>query len=140
MINNNKETNYEPKGRVKEAVDLSEMDEQELLVLRSKIDALLPVTKLSDLNLERELMLQLRAAQALQTRVLDDANIQANQKAQVMNAVAATIQNLVKMQLEYYTPERLKKIEIALVRTLQSWQPDRVEDFFKRYEEILEGG
>lgn len=139
MIRPEKEQ-YEPLGREKTAIDLEKLSESELLVLRHKVDRLLPVTKLADMNLERELTLQFRAAQALQAVVLDDQNIAANQKAQVMNAVAATIQSLVKMQAEYYTPERLKKIESALVKTLNEWPIEKTREFFLQYEKLLEQG
>lgn len=117
--------------------DIALMNEGELLVLRAQIDALLPVTKLSDMNLERELTLQLRSAQTLQQSVLDDEETPANQKAQVMNSVANTLQHLVKMQVEYYTPERLKLIEAALVRTLKEWPDEQTHAFFQRYEALL---
>lgn len=130
---------YEPVGMERTVTDLTKLDESELLALRARIDQILPVKNLADTNLEQELMMQLRAAQALQGKVLEDDHIPANQKAQVMNAISNTIQNLVKMQLDYYTPERLKKIENALVRTLNSWELSDTEEFFKRYEEILQG-
>lgn len=136
---NNKNDDYSPRGLVKSHINLDGMKEDELLVLRARIDELLPVKDLSDLNLERELMLQLRAAQALQTKVIDDQLTPANQKAQVMNSVATIIQNLVKMQLEQYTPERLKRIELALIQMLKTMPEDQTEEFFKQYEEILNG-
>lgn len=118
--------------------NLAKLTEGELLYLRSQIDAVLPVTRLADMNLERELTLQLRSAQALQQIVLEDTHTPANQKAQVMNSVSATMQQLVKMQIDYYTPERLKKIESALVTVLSTFDTDMTKDFFTRYEEILE--
>lgn len=136
---NNKNDDYSPRGLVKSHINLDGMKEDELLVLRARIDELLPVKDLSDLNLERELMLQLRAAQALQTKVIDDQLTPANQKAQVMNSVATIIQNLVKMQLEQYTPERLKRIELALIQMLKTMPEDQTEEFFKQYEVILSG-
>lgn len=139
MIRPEKEQ-YEPVGREQSTIDLEKLDESELLVLRHRVDRLLPVTKLSDMNLERELTLQFRAAQALQANVLDDDQIAANQKAQVMNSVASTLQALVKMQAEYYTPERLKKIENALVKLLNEWPIEQTQAFFVRYEKLLEEG
>lgn len=136
---NNKNDDYKPRGLVKDHINLDGMKEDELLVLRARIDELLPVKDLSDLNLERELMLQLRAAQALQSKIIDDQLVQANQKAQVMNSVATIIQNLVKMQLDQYTPERLKRIELALIQMLKTMPDDQTEEFFKQYEVILSG-
>lgn len=139
MINTERET-YARQGLAKEPIRLDQYSEEELLLLRGRIDTHLPVIRLADVNLERELMLQLRAAQALQTRVLDDELTAANQKAQVMNSVASTIQNLIKLQAEQYTPERLKRIENLLVDTLNELPEDMTRDFFQKYEEILKGG
>ncbi len=124
-------------GEPKQGHDLSNMGEGDLLFLRAQIDALLPVKRLSDMNLEMELTLQLRSAQALQQIVLDDALTPANQKAQVMNSVSSTLQQLVKMQIDYYTPERLKKIEAALIKALNKFETEQTKEFFRRYEEIL---
>lgn len=136
MINNER-IDYEAIG-VSNKIDLSKLDEEDLLILRSQIDDLLPVKRLADVNLEEELMLQLRTAQALQSRVIKDDLTPANQKAQVIGSVASTIQNLVKMQLEYYTPERLKHIESALIATLNEWPAEMTQKFFEQYEKILE--
>lgn len=119
------------------AHDLTSMSEAELLFLRAQVDALLPVKRLSDMNLEMELTLQLRSAQALQQIVLEDVHTPANQKAQVMNSVASTISSLIKMQVDYYTPERLKKIEAALIKALNTLDTAQTEGFFTKYEEIL---
>lgn len=133
------EKQYEPVGLAPTPIDLNKFSEAELLILRHEIDSRLPITKLSDMNLERELTLQFRVAQTLQARVVEDDDIPANQKAQVMNSVATTLQSLVKMQAEYYTPERLKKIESALVVCLNGWPVEQTEEFFKQYERMLEG-
>lgn len=135
MISN--EPLMDPIGRASSTVDLERLTEQELLVMRIKIDALLPITKLADMNLERELTLQFRSAQALQNLILDDIHTAANQKAQVMNSVSSNLQSLVKMQAEYYTPERLKKIEAALVETLNTWPESQTAEFFEKYEQLL---
>jgi len=135
-------TDYARLGLAKAApktVEVTDLDEEELLLLRARIDDLLPATKLADIDLERELMLQLRTAQALQNRTLLTDDIPANQKAQVLNAVAASIQALIKMQAEYYTPERLKRIETHLISLLNSWPEDQTRPFFEAYEKLLAG-
>lgn len=131
---------HDPVGRVRDPVNLQAMTEQELLSLRTRIDNLLPVIKLADMDLERELTLQFRSAQTLQAAIIEDPMVPANQKAQVLNATASTIQSLVKMQEDYFTPERLKKIEAALVDLLNTWPAEQTEKFFSQYEKILEEG
>lgn len=118
-------------------VNLAGMDEHELLTLRAEIDQRLVVKKLEDMDMERELVLQLRMSQALQTNIIDDDRVPANQKAQVMNSVASTIQQITKMQGEIYTSERLKRIESALIKQLNQWPEDQTRTFFERYTEIL---
>lgn len=118
-------------------VNLAGMDEHELLTLRAEIDQRLVVKKLEDMDMERELVLQLRMSQALQTNIIDDDRVPANQKAQVMNSVASTIQQITKMQGEIYTSERLKRIESALIKQLNQWPEDQTRTFFERYTDIL---
>lgn len=146
MLNNKKERKgmiddkpieYAPVDNIKIYEQLDKMTEAELLRLRAKVDALLPMTQLSDVNLERELMLQFRVAQNLQTDITNDREIPANQKAQVMNSVASTLQSLVKMQIEYYTPERLKRIELILIDMLNKMPEDQTREFFEKYERLL---
>lgn len=118
-------------------VNLAGMGEHELLTLRAEIDQRLVVKKLEDMDMERELVLQLRMSQALQTNIIDDDRVPANQKAQVMNSVASTIQQITKMQGEIYTSERLKRIESALIKQLNQWPEDQTRTFFERYTDIL---
>ena len=66
---------------------LSTLDLGELLALRSQIDARLPMTQLSEMNLEEELVRQYLTVQAVQTACLADSETPANQKAQVANSV-----------------------------------------------------
>lgn len=112
-------------------------EEEELLELRNAITNMLPASHLKDLDLEQELVLQFRRAQHLQDRVLRQLDIPPNQQAQVLNSVASTLQQLVKMQSDFYTYERLKKIEGILVNLLNQWPEDQTEEFFRRYEAEL---
>lgn len=114
--------------------DIRLWDVEELLNLRSEIDKLLPSTKLKDMDLETELILQYHKIVALQTRVLDDNKTPANQMAQVSNAVAGILQNLVAMQTKYHTSERFKELESRLIKTLNRLPPEYLDEFFKWYE------
>lgn len=114
------------------------MNERELLQILAQILEILPAKQLKDMNLEEEIVLQYRTAKALQDDVVNDSLMAPNHKAQIMNSVASTLQMLVKMQSEYYTAERLKKIEMALVRTLNAWPHEQSEQFLDAYAEILE--
>jgi hypothetical protein len=118
-------------------VNLDGMPVAELLALRAGIDEKLPVKDLADVDLNRELVLQMLQTQKLQRDVLEDEDTPANQRAQVANAVAAIINNLVKLQSEVYTSERIKKIEQALIQTLQTLPSEAQRAFFVEYEKAL---
>lgn len=119
---------------VARSMDLDVMSAAELLKLRGEIDKRLPAT-LEDLDLERELLQQFVRVKELQDTVLDDESVAANQKAQVASAVAATLQQLVKMQSDWNTSERLKEIESRLIKALNKVPPEHLEAFFAWYED-----
>ena len=121
-------------------VDLRGMPLDELLDLRSRIEALLPAKSLQDMDLQRELVLQVLALQALQQRVLGDNETPANQQAQCANSLSAALANLVKVQTGLYTSERLKRVEALLIATLDEMPKDSQEQFLAKYEELLEDG
>lgn len=115
----------------------------QLLELRATIDQALPARALKDLDLENELVIQLLATQELQRKVLNPGKegepTPANQLAQVSNAVQAALQNLVKMQGEVYKSERLKKLELALLRSITDLPFEVQNKFLTDYETLTEG-
>ena len=116
--------------------DISGMDVVELLALRDEIDEHLPAKRLEDVNLAEELVLQFQKIKVLQTKTLD-SNTSAQQKAAVANACASSLQQLVRMQTELHTAERLKAIEQALIHVMRD-QPEALQlAFFERYEKLL---
>lgn len=121
-----------PKERTNVELDLLDVDE--LLRLRGEIDKRLPAVKLNDMNLEEELVRQYLKVITLQDDVMADDDVLANQKAQVAGQVASTLQQLVKMQSEFHTAERLKAIESRLIRALDKVPAEHLEEFFKWYE------
>lgn len=118
--------------------DIKDWDVEELLELRASIDALLPASNLSEMNLEGELVRQYYRVVALQTRTLGDERTPANQLAQVSNVVASTLQQLVKMQMDVRRDEQLKLIEVALLEAIQDLPQEAKDSFFARYEKIAE--
>lgn len=117
---------------------LENLGAEELWALRQRIDEILPPGKLKDLDLAHELVLQLKIAQKLQEETLADMDTPANQKSQVLNAVAGAIQAISKLQVELYDSERLKRIEACLIETVGILDPADQEAFFERYERALE--
>lgn len=110
---------------------------EELLAMRAEIDEELGDLTLKSVSIEKELVIQLLAAQALQKDTLSDENTPANQKAQVLNAAGAALANLAKLQTEIYDSERLKKIEAILIECVQELPMDTQEQFFQMYEQRL---
>lgn len=127
----------EKQPSIGETLGISTLSEVELLNLRAEIDQFLPTKALVDLNMERELVIQLIVVQNLQRETLRDDSVPANQKAQTSNAVASTLATLSKLQTEMYTSERLKKIEQVLIETLQTLPQDAQELFLAAYEDNL---
>lgn len=118
-------------------IDLSGLEVDQLLELRLRLDNLLPVRSLRDMNLERELVLQVQALQTLQMRVMSDDTVPANQQAQVANALSAALSNLIKLQSDIHNSERLKIIESVLIETVKTLPMDAQEKFFDEYERSL---
>ncbi len=116
---------------------LENMPVDQLLELRRQIEALLPVKDIKDLNLSRELVLQVQTLQALQQRVLSDTEIPANQQSQCANSLSAALVNLVKLQTDVYTSERMKIIESILVDCIRDLPMEVQEEFLERYETAL---
>lgn len=115
---------------------LAEMDEGQLRALRAELDTLIPERSLSGMNLEDELVWQFAAIKQLQDRVMVDDATPANQKAQVANAVAGTLQNLIKMQTDYHTAERFKAIEGLMVRAMKRLPLEAAQAFLDEYEAL----
>ena len=121
-------------------VVLSGVPLADLLALRTRIDTLLPARELKDMDLSRELVLQVLVLQQLQQMVLaDSSKTPANQMSQVANSVSAALVNLVKLQNEVYDSERFKQVESILVETLQTLPLEAQETFLASYEAALGG-
>ena len=116
--------------------DLDAMTHDELRELRDEIDRRLPEDKLSQMDLTQELLAQYRLVQRLQSDVLEDSEVPANQRAQVAGQVASTLQQLVKMQTEFQNAERFRSIENLLVRCLKLMPLHVAETFVAEYEKI----
>ena len=110
---------------------------QELLDLRAKIERRLPARSLKDLDLERELVLQVMALQQLQNSVIDDDDTPANQKAQTASALSAALMNLVKVQSEVQSTERRKLQEAVLISSLNALPEETARQFLESYRRAL---
>ena len=111
------------------------MPEEEFRKLARAVDRRRPTRSFSELDLEHELIEQYDVVRGLQTEVIRDDDTPANQRAQVANAVASTLQQLVKMQSDFYTAERFKRIEGMMIKAIQRLPKEAAEEFIREYEE-----
>lgn len=123
-----------PKAKLGDII--ADMTDEQLLSLRQKIDMKLKVD-LSRLDLAEELGLQYRGAMVLLDSVQDDADIPANQRAQVLNSVRTTLGEIIKQQKIVYNAERMKRLEAAILKVLQQMPPESTRIFFDLYAEFL---
>ena len=114
---------------------VSTLNQADLLQKRDEIDALLTEISLKDVNLTKELMIQLKKAKLLQGEAGQDRDTPFNQRAQVQNSLNATMQSLAKLQASVYSSERNKRLELALAKTLKEF-PALQEAFLARYTEL----
>lgn len=110
---------------------------RELVNFYDEIRAALPPLTLSETNLEEQMLLQYHTLRELQSEVIDDGDVPANQKAQVANTVSSSLGKLADMQDRMYTTERFKFIENTLIRHLRKLPEDVAEAWIKDYEEAL---
>ena len=108
------------------------MSQEQLLLKRDEIDQLLTETHLKDVNLSKELLLQLKKAKLLQQKT-DDDEVPANQRAQVQNSLGTILVNLAKHQQATYTSERFKRLETATVKAVKTLPKEAQDEFFATY-------
>lgn len=112
---------------------LEGLDPEDLLALRAAIDQKLPVRSLKDLDLANELVIQLQVVKKLQSDVMSDDDIPANQRAQCAGAVGSVLVALAKMQNETFDSERLKVVESILIDTVRTLPTEQQDAFLTAY-------
>lgn len=125
-------------GSPQQETYLSKMSVPELIELRGQIDSLLPPRKLSDVDIEEELLLQFAQTKVLYSHVIENQETPANQRAQVANSCTAILEQLIKMQTRLYSAERVKAVEQATIRVMREMGEEVQARFFEIYERALE--
>lgn len=90
---------------------------------------------LSELDIEAELLAQYKTGQSMLNEIIN-SDAPANQKAQVFNSVTSTIAQITASQTKLYDAERVKKLEQALIKTLQGF-PEMHAAFMTLYKMAL---
>lgn len=115
---------------------MADMSDEDLRALRDAINAMLPEDTMSGIDLEGELVTQHRDLKALYRSIVNDPEVQANQKAQVANSILATLGSMKKMQddlMRDRTSQAIEKVLIAAIQTL----PQETKDAFYEEMELL---
>lgn len=112
------------------------VSEKELRKWRQQIDRLLPEDTLSSMDMPKELMAQFQRVKDLQDDVLNDDMTPANQKAQVAGQVASTLQQLIKMQTDFYNSERFRSIENLMIKFMKKMPLETAREFLDEYENL----
>lgn len=116
---------------------LKKMNVDDLRKIKAEVDTLLGVgLSMDDINLEKELVQQFTCIKNLQSTVIGDPDIPANQKAQVAGQVTSTLHKLIQMQIDMQRDERLKLIESTLLEAIESLPENVKTSFFTRYETL----
>ena len=108
-----------------------------LMRYKLEIESYLPATKLRDINLEQELVMQYRVAQNLQAKFIDmpeESGVPLNQIVAAVNSTTQALEKLSKLQIDLDASENLKKMEAAFIKAVEGLPDDVVEKFFAEYE------
>lgn len=92
---------------------------------------------LRSLDLDAQLYMMYAKAKNYLTEVQNTDEVPPNQIAQVFNTISSILKEIVKMQTDLYSAERVKKLEAAMIQALKLAPKDVQEEFFKEYEKIL---
>jgi hypothetical protein len=114
--------------------DLNTMSQVDLLDLHAKIEAKLTGTRLSDVNLEKETLIQFQKAKALQQKANEAKDVPVNQLAQVQNSIRTILESLSKMQTQLHDSESIKRWKAALIRVVKELPKDAQTKFFELLE------
>lgn len=109
--------------------DIERMSQEELLLLHSKIEQRITGVKLSDINLEKETLIQFQKAKLLQEKAGESKDVPVNQLAQVQNSIRTILESLAKMQMEIHNSEAIKRLKAAIVKIMKT-QSKEVQDAF----------
>jgi len=130
----NKEIEFS--GLSRQLPDLRAYSNSDLMLLKDQISTL--TGKLTDINLEEELVNQLLQTKELLKDVYsDESGDSASQKASLINACSAIIRDLAKTQAEIHNAERLKTMEQTLIEVLTKYDEAISREFLELYERRL---
>lgn len=92
---------------------------------------------LRNLDLDGQLYTTYAKAKNYLAEIQNIEDTPANQVAQVFNTISGILKEIVKMQTDLYSAERVKKLEAAMIQAIKLAPKEAQEEFFKEYEKIL---
>lgn len=120
---------------------LDKLDPDELISLydelRERMRRLGVALTLADMNIEEELLLQFQTVRRLQSEVIDDEAVAVNQRAQVANAVSASLTKIADLQNSVWGSERAKRVELMLIRQLTKLPEETAAGFLDDFEKAF---
>jgi hypothetical protein len=117
-----------------EEFPLEGLSEEKLLELHSKVESRLGGLALTEVNLVKETLLQIKRAKVLQELATSEKGTPMNQRAQVQNSLAGLLTQLSKIQIELYSSERIKRIQNAVIRVVKTLPDPQQVAFFDMLE------
>lgn len=114
---------------------LSELTNMQLFELRAEIEQRLGPQTIEEVNLIKETLLQIHRGKALlEEATKKDSAVPMNQRAQVQNSLGSMLTQLAKMQMELYTSERVKRIQVAVIKVIKTLPKLQQDAFFEQLE------
>jgi hypothetical protein len=98
---------------------LNQLTDEQMIVLRDRINTLLPSAGLMSLNLETELVENYKLTVTLYNDIIHDETVPANQKAQVVNSCSSLLKTIAELQESVHGTEQVKKLQNIFVATLK---------------------
>jgi hypothetical protein len=92
---------------------------------------------LRSLDLDAQLYTTYAKAKNYLAEIQNLEDTPANQVAQVFNTISGILKEIVKMQTDLYSAERVKKLEAAMIQAIKLAPREAQEEFFREYEKIL---
>jgi len=119
-----------------DSVGLEHYSLVELITLKERIEKRLP--NVNSLNLQEELVLQFTSAKELLTSARSDTDTPLNQLAQIINSASAILKQLASIQIELYSAEQNRMLELTLIDLLKEADEEDRTAFMLEYKKRLE--
>jgi hypothetical protein len=126
---------------------LDGMTQRELLDLRAQIDTMIDLTSIGDLDMDKELALQLKTVKLLQQEAhRGGGDVTFAHKASTTSVVQRLLQELTRMRTDLFNAERSKQVESFIIKAWQGVEPppegaaafkECKDLFFEQYERML---